>query len=176
MIIAMVGLPGTGKTTLAQALAQSLADRRAVILSKDTVRAALFSAEDIEYSSDQDDLCVRITYEVAAHLLRRSPGRPIIFDGRTYSRAGQLSGLDQLAREASVPLFLIHCICSDETAVKRILADVSSATHVAANRTPDLYWKLQTAADPLERERIVVNTDKSTIAEDVAEIRRQLEM
>ena len=41
VLIAMAGLPGCGKTALAQRLAERL---KAVVLDKDTIRAALFPA------------------------------------------------------------------------------------------------------------------------------------
>ena len=41
MIVIMAGLPGTGKSTLARALAQRLAG---AVLDKDEIRAALFAA------------------------------------------------------------------------------------------------------------------------------------
>jgi predicted kinase len=44
----MAGLPGTGKSTLARVLANDLGG---VVLDKDVIRAALFPAALIEYSS-----------------------------------------------------------------------------------------------------------------------------
>ncbi len=57
MIILLAGLPGSGKSTLARELT-SRTDGR--VLSKDEIRHALFLPQEIEYSSRQDDFCVRV--------------------------------------------------------------------------------------------------------------------
>ena len=46
LLIAMAGLPGTGKSTLAAALAEALP---AVVLDKDKLRAGLIPPDKIEY-------------------------------------------------------------------------------------------------------------------------------
>ena len=48
MIILMAGLPGCGKTTLAQAIAARIGG---TLLNKDDIRAALFTPAQIEYST-----------------------------------------------------------------------------------------------------------------------------
>jgi len=78
MIVLMAGLPGTGKTTLARELASRLGSR---VLNKDEVRHALFSADEIEYSSWQDDFCLHLMIETAGQLLQRDPNRFIFLDG-----------------------------------------------------------------------------------------------
>jgi len=55
--VIMAGLPGTGKTALAEALAQRL---DGIVLSKDKVRAALFPLGAITYSSGQNDFCMSV--------------------------------------------------------------------------------------------------------------------
>ena len=56
MIVLMAGLPGTGKSTLARELAARTSGR---VLSKDEIRHAIFLPEEIEFSSAQDDFCLR---------------------------------------------------------------------------------------------------------------------
>src|SRR5947209_2269421 len=46
MLIAMAGLPGTGKSTLARQMARALSG---VVLDKDVIRAALFPPALVEY-------------------------------------------------------------------------------------------------------------------------------
>src|SRR5690348_14369339 len=49
MLLIMAGLPATGKTTLARAIAERTG---AVVLDKDVIRASLFPAQLIEYSHE----------------------------------------------------------------------------------------------------------------------------
>src|SRR5437660_10233414 len=78
MIVLMAGLPGTGKSTLARALAGRTSGR---VLSKDEIRHAIFLPEEIEYSSRQDDYCLRLMLETAGYLLSQTPERLIFLDG-----------------------------------------------------------------------------------------------
>src|SRR5579862_3027959 len=109
MLIAMAGLPATGKSALARPLADACAG---IILDKDAIRAALFPADLIEYSTGQDDFCMSIMFQVASYVLRHGPSRHVILDGRTFSRRYQVAALEQLAEELMVPLKIIVCICS----------------------------------------------------------------
>src|SRR5206468_3753693 len=87
MLILMAGLPGTGKSTLSRCLAVASGG---TVLDKDQIRATLFSADDIEYSTGQDDFCMAIMLKVAGWSLRKDPARRIFLDGRTFSHAYQL--------------------------------------------------------------------------------------
>src|SRR5262249_4538795 len=95
MLVAMAGLPSTGKTTLAVRLASELGG---IVLSKDTVRAALFPFSVLDYSQGQDDLCMAAIYQAAAQILKSHPEQVVIIDGRTFSRPYQVNDLLDLAR------------------------------------------------------------------------------
>src|SRR5215212_9028247 len=110
MLIAMAGLPGTGKSTIAVKLAEAL---RGVVLSKDVVRSAMFPPPVLDYSTAQDDLAMSAVYTAARHLLRENPSRVVILDGRTFRRTAQLADLFALGREIGQEPVVIECICDE---------------------------------------------------------------
>jgi adenylylsulfate kinase len=165
MLIIMAGLPGTGKSTLAQALAQSLP---ALVLDKDQVRAALFPPEAIAYSARQDDLVVHVLLLLVAYYLDLDPQRWLILDGRPFTRQHQVqqvldfasAGAERLGFYAGreIPLRFIECICSEELARRRLERAARRGTHPAANRDYALYRRMKASAEPLRVPRLVVDT------------------
>jgi adenylylsulfate kinase len=154
-LIVMAGLPGTGKSTIAQALAQSLA---AVVLDKDRIRAALFPATEIEYSTEQDDFCMRIMLQVAGHLLERTH-KWVILDGRTFSRRYQIEEVRGFAQKLGVPCRVIECVCSDRSVRERLQRDLDEGRHPATNRTYEMYLEVKARFEPIAEPKRVVNTD-----------------
>lgn len=129
MILLMRGLPGSGKSTIAEALAKRL---DAVVLNKDYVRAALFPGNTTEYTTTQDDFVIQSMLDAAAwHLDRR---RTVIIDGRTHSRAAQVDLVRNFASKRNTPCLVIECQCRPETALRRIETDLATGTHPAKNR------------------------------------------
>jgi adenylylsulfate kinase len=158
MLIAMAGLPGTGKSTIARALAAAL---DAVVLDKDEIRAALFPPDGIEYSREQDDLCVSIMLQIAEFMLRRNPQRAIILDGRTFSQSYQVQAVVRAAEKMKADLAFIECTCSEKTALRRLAADNAGGAHPAANRDAALYRQLSAHADPLNHPHLTVDSEQS---------------
>lgn len=157
MVVVMAGLPGTGKSAIARDVARALP---AVILDKDSVRAALFPPELIEYATPQDDFCMGIMVQVAEYILRTAPTRAVIIDGRTFSRRYQLDAVAELATSLGQRLAIIECICSDATARRRLEQDVAQGLHVAGNRNFALYLAIKARFELIERPRLVLNTDQ----------------
>lgn len=150
--VIMAGLPGTGKSTLARALAAQL---RGVLLDKDLLRAALFSEPWIEYSREQDDLCVDLLLQAGGYLAGREVRPDFIFiDGRTFGRRYQIERVAGYAAKLGCGVKLIHLVCSDETARERLRRE-----HVAKNRDFELYLKVKQSFEPIENEHLTLNTD-----------------
>ena len=118
MLIAMAGLPGTGKSTLATALAGALP---AVVLDKDKLRAGLIPPEKIEYSRAQDDYIFELLLKAAKYNLNR--GRHVILDGRTFTRRYQVERVVLFANEYGGKLHIFECVCPEALALQRLVAD-----------------------------------------------------
>ena len=154
MLILMAGLPGTGKSTICGALAEELGG---AVINKDEVRAALFSPRDIEYSTEQDEFCMRVMLKVAGYLFRKEPSRRIFLDGRTFSRRYQLDRATGFSRAIGQPWRILECVCKDETARQRLSSD---SPHPAANRDFKLYLEVKSGFEEITLPKTVIDTDQ----------------
>ena len=104
--VLFAGLPGTGKSTLARAMAERL---NAAVLDKDRVRGALFPGALTDYTAEQDQLCMRAILEAAAYLTDRRRVDYIFFDGRTFSTQAQIEDVLLAAARVGAPLAYRAC-------------------------------------------------------------------
>ena len=157
MLVMMVGLPASGKSAVAHRLAERLSS--SVILDKDLIRAALFPPAEIAYSTEQDDFCMQVMLETAEYLLAADPAKFVILDGRTFSQRYQRDRVRAFADRLKIQLKIIECVCSDETARRRLEKDVATGRHVAQNRNYDLYRIVKARFQPIQGEKLVIDTD-----------------
>ena len=113
MIVIIAGLPGTGKSTLARALAQRLPG---AVLDKDAIRASLFEPPYVEYSLSQDDFCEEIMLQTAAYLLSKHAELKVLLDGRTFSRRYQRDRVIEFCSQVGTTWATLECVCSEATA------------------------------------------------------------
>src|SRR6266481_663135 len=117
MIVIMAGLPGTGKSTLARALAQRLPG---AVFDKDAIRAALFQPAHIEYSQAQDDFCQEIMLQSGGYLLSKDSELYVLLDGRTFSRRYQRERVIEFCSQVKTTWATLECVCTEETALGRL--------------------------------------------------------
>jgi adenylylsulfate kinase len=159
MLILMVGLPGTGKSTLSRTLIERFGG---FVIDKDIIRPALFGPTEIEYTVAQDDFCQEVMLETAAYLLKRKPRLRVFLDGRPFSREYQRASVRAIAAKIGTALAVIECVASEKNALARIEKDLKSGTHLAANRTVELYFekKRDFEREPLQEPRLTISSDQ----------------
>jgi predicted kinase len=156
MIVLMAGLPGTGKSTLARELAARTSGR---VLSKDEIRHAIFRPEEIEYSSRQDDYCLQMMLDTARYFWSRNPGRAIFLDGRPFSQRYQIENVLAAADSLQQPWRILECVCSDETARRRLAGDAEGGAHSAGNRDYQLYLEVKSRFEAITHPKTLIDTD-----------------
>lgn len=123
LLIAMTGLSGTGKSTVARAIARAVG---APLIASDDVRKTLAgvtgsAAADWGHGIYTEEWNQR-TYErmftdAAAEL---AAGRPVILDA-TFMSEDRREQAAAVARTASVPFLLVETVCAEEVARERII-------------------------------------------------------
>jgi adenylylsulfate kinase len=160
LLLAMAGLPGTGKSTIAAELAKRL---HALVLNKDDIRARLFPGEATDYSREQDDLCMEVIFLIAEQVLKTDPERTIIIDGRTFTRSHQVNQLLSRAESSHCRPVIVECICDDAVAEHRLDSARLIGAHPAGNRTYTLYSDLKEKADPIAVEHLIIDTGRERL-------------
>lgn len=155
MLVIMAGLPGTGKSALACALAEKTSG---IVLDKDQIRCALFPTAEIEYSSQQDDFCISVALQTAAYFFRKDPSRIVFLDGRPFSRTKQLETVLAAAAEMQQPWRILECVCSEQTAHERL--EEQAGQHPAADRDFDLYLRVKDGWEEIAHPKTVIDTDR----------------
>jgi uncharacterized protein len=147
-LIAMTGLSGTGKSTVAGALARAL---DTPVFASDTVRKELAQQqvgpapaawEQGLYIPEQTEATYGRLWELATQTL--ASGRAAILDA-TFLDGKRREKLASVARAVGVPLILLETVCAEETAIARILTRARRGDS-RSDATVEVYRRQRAAA------------------------------
>ena len=132
VVVALIGLPGAGKTLVADHLKRVLQVR---IVNRDDIRRALFP--ECAYSQPEKRASVHATFlavEVNAAL-----GESTVVDGMTFSKTRDLQKLAELVEKYGMRFVPIWLDVAAEIAKARIQADIDAAgTPSSDDRVPEM--------------------------------------
>lgn len=131
VVVALIGLPGAGKSVVARALEDQLGLRR---VCRDAIRHAMFPK--CEYSFAEKRAAFRsmlLALEINCML-----GESSVLDGVTFSRRKDLARVDSVIGRYKFTPIAIYLDVRPDLARSRIADDVAHNRHLARDRTPDV--------------------------------------
>ena len=158
-LIILAGRPGSGKTTIARALAAQIP---AVHIRIDTIEQAL---RDAGFQGEMNYAGYRVGYAVAEDNL--GLGRMVIADSVNPLRISREAWRD-VARRVDAPFLDIECICSDGALHRRRVE--TRVADIRGLKLPTWDQVVAREYDAWDEERIVIDTSLETVAAAVARI------
>lgn len=151
MLVLICGLPGTGKSTIANALARKI---EATVLRTDEIRKELF--REPRYSEEEKELVYRATFLIAAYLLKSR--RNVIIDGTFYRRAIR-KRIYEIAGETKSRLKIVECV-APEYIIRRRMESRARRMNLLSDADYEVYKKIKNEFEPIQREHIIIDTSK----------------
>jgi predicted kinase len=154
-VVVVAGIPGSGKTTLARALAEEL---RIPLISKDTIKEALFDAlgtGDLERSQQLGLAAHRVMYALVGDL------EAVVLESHFWRGVSE-PDLRSLGR----PLIQVYCRCPVDLAVERYKRRATTADrhpgHLPEHQTEDVIAQWASIEpEPLELDAPLIEVDTS---------------
>ena len=154
LVVALIGLPGAGKSVVAQALAAEFGLQR---VCRDELRRAMFPSCTYSYAEKRAAFrAVLLAVEVNCAL-----GRGSVIDGVTFSSRRDIERLDATLKPYNVYPLALFLDCPPETARQRVARDVATGRHLAADRSPELVDEIMARFDPPPPSCLVLDARKS---------------
>lgn len=156
MLVALSGLPGVGKTTLAKALAMASG---ATLLRIDTIEQAISAANGREPGPEGYAVACRLAAENLAL------GRDVVADS-VNPLAATREGFAAAARQGGARLIDVEVICADlrehRRRVETRVADIDGLT------SPDWAAVMARTVEPWTEPRVMLDTSRRSVGEAVA--------
>lgn len=140
LLVAVSGLMGTGKSTLARRLADELGTE---VLGTDEIRAAVLPRDGRPAAFGEGRYGAEARARVYAELLRRAAersarGLSVILDG-TFTETTHREAVKELGRTTGADVLIVECTCPRETAIERIRARSDRDEAGDSEARPELY-------------------------------------
>jgi predicted kinase len=152
LIILFCGLPGVGKTSLANELAPLV---NAVVLSTDKIRKDLLS--DPMYTKQEKELIYEVMLLVARYL-HNAAGVNCVLDATFNTEESRRTARKKLANVQLEQIYIVECICPEDIVISRL----KSRKGDYSDADIDIYRKMKQVYEPVkETERhIVIDTSQ----------------
>ncbi|MBS0569068.1 MAG: ATP-binding protein [Proteobacteria bacterium] len=150
VVVALIGLPGAGKSVVARALEDQLGLRR---VCRDAIRHAMFPRCAYSFAEKRGAFrALLLALEINCLL-----GESSVIDGVTFSRRRDLLRVDAAIRRYHFTPVPIYLECPPDVARARIAADRENNRHLARDRAPDVVTEVLSRFDPPPPNALVID-------------------
>ena len=150
VVVALIGLPGAGKTVVARSLEDQLGLRR---VCRDAIRHGMFPKCSYSFAEKRAAFrAMLLALEINCML-----GESSVLDGVTFTRRRDLMRVDAAIRRYGFTPVPIYLECPPDVARARIAAEVASDRHLARDRTPDVVTEVLSRFDAPPPNALVIN-------------------
>ena len=166
MVILFAGLPGTGKSFLANKLS---AEIDADVLDRDAIRDAIFPERALDYSEPQNEIASQVSYLVARYLLEDNIDKKVILDGRPFSKRQQIEEVQQLTEDIGHRLYVVYCWAPDDVVERRLEEDAHRMK--VADRNMNKYRRIKQCFEPITLDHLQLDTTRpaSELVQQIAD-------
>ena len=152
-LILLSGLPGTGKSYLAAAIATRFG---ALVVRSDEVRKALVPAP--QYTDRENGFVYLTCYALLDQLLR--DGHAVVFDATNLQRSGR-SKARRIATGAGAPMLLLVTTAPPEVVAERLRQRAAGAAEAYSSDADwDVHQKLAATMESMERPNLEVDSSR----------------
>jgi predicted kinase len=156
IVVALIGLPGAGKSVVARALEDQLGLRR---ICRDTIRAAMFPK--CSYSFAEKRAAFRA--QLVALEINCLLGNSSVLDGVTFSRRRDLQRVESVVRRYGFAVVPIYLECPPDVARARIADDIAHDRHLARDRRPETVTEVLLRFEPPPPSALVIDATLSAV-------------
>ncbi|MEQ8173061.1 MAG: ATP-binding protein [Candidatus Eremiobacterota bacterium] len=150
LIIAIAGLPGCGKSTVASRLSKKL---NLPVINTDVIRERLFFGEDpLKNTPENRKLIYKTLFIIADCMASSHVG--VILDG-TFPYEIYRSPIRNIAGKCKIPCYFIECFCPEDFLKERIEKRKESFAESAGW---DVYLRIKESFEPFTGDRYRIDT------------------
>src|SRR5436305_39517 len=150
IVVALIGLPGAGKSIVARALEDQLGLRR---VCRDAIRQAMFPKCSYSFAEKRAAFrAMLVALEINCML-----GISSVLDGVTFSRRRDLLRVEAVIQRYGFTPVPIYLECPPDVARARIADDVRNNRHLARDRTPEIVTEVLVRFEPPPPSALVID-------------------
>lgn len=147
LVVALMGLPGSGKSSLLQALPP---EHQMPVIDRDAIRAAMFP-EPFDSRAEKDAAISAVWAALAARL---KFGQRVVIDGMTFASQRNRDQVARIARAQNAQVLEVMLDVPPEICAARVAAQTG---HPSPERTPVLVYEVAARFAPVSADALYLD-------------------